>query len=106
MSGSKGGDFTPIGRSEPCDRFKVETALQSPNSEVVESLKAGEVLQLRLDPVRDRHAVVVLKGGKVAGSLVFASLQKLVECIQAGHVFVAEVSAVSGPACRLRVRHQ
>jgi len=106
MSGGKGGDYTPIGPPDRCEKLKVETALQSPNPDVVGKLRKSDVLQLQLEPVGDRHAVLVLKDTEVAGSLVFPSLQRLVECMQAGHIFVAEVVSISGPACRLQVRTQ
>lgn len=104
MSGSRGGDYTPIGQPGPCDKLQVETALQSPNPDVLATIRKDDELELQLKAVGNRHAVLVLKGSDVAGSLVFASLQKLVECMQAGYQFVAQVLAISGPSCRLRIR--
>lgn len=104
MSGSRGGDYTPIGQPGPCDKFQVETALQSPNPDVLARIQKGDELELQLKAIGNRHSVLVLKGSAVAGSLVFGSLQKLVECMQSGYLFVAQVLAVSGPSCRLKIR--
>lgn len=104
MSGSSGGDYTPTGQPGPCDRVQVETALQSPNPDVLVNIRKDDELELQLRAVGNRHGVMVLKDGAVAGSLVFASLQKLVECMQSGYQYVAQVITISGPACRLRIR--
>lgn len=104
MSGGGGGGYTPVGQAGPCDKLQAETALQSPNPAVVGTIRKDDQLELQLEPVGNRHAVIVVKDGQKAGSLVFASLQKLIECMRGGHEYVADVLAVSGPSCRLRIR--
>jgi hypothetical protein len=103
MSGG-GGDYTPVSHDGPCDKLSAETALQSANPDVVASLEVGERLELRLLDQAGRQTVLVMQDETVAGSLVFAGLQRLIECLLEGKEFEAEVVAIAGPVCRLRVR--
>jgi hypothetical protein len=102
MSGGGGGDYLPAPPRGPCDRLSTETAVQSPNPEIVGRLSVGQLLTVQLD----HRTVFVYLGREIVGTLIFAGLPRLIECIEQGFTFVAEIVQISGPDCRVKVRPQ
>ena len=103
MSGSSGGPWTtPTGDS--CDRLTSETTLTSPNRDVISQLNKGMLLDVEVDKSGARPVVRAMLNGQVAGSITSSIIQKLVECIDNGYSYVAEVISVQGGTCRVRVR--
>lgn len=100
--GGGGGDYGPAPPGGPCDKLTTETAVQSPNPEVVGRLSKGEILNVVLV---SRTAYLYL-GSEIVGTLIFAGLPRLIDCLEQGFVFVAEVVHLSGPDCRVKVRPQ
>lgn len=103
MSGSGGGSWTtPTGDS--CERLTSETTLTSPDRAVISQLNVGTPLEVEVDNSGARPVVRAVYQGQVAGSITSSIIQRLVECIDDGHQYVAEVLSVQGGTCRVRVR--
>jgi hypothetical protein len=103
MSGSGGGSWpTPTGDS--CERLTSETTLTSPDRAVISQLTDGTLLSVEVDTSGARPVVRAMYQGQVAGSITSSIIQRLVECIDDGHEYVAEVLSVQGGTCRVRVR--
>src|SRR4051812_19366163 len=107
MSGGGGGGgggnddgYGAAPSSGPCNRFNTETAVQSPNPQVVGRLATGQLLNVFLDG----KTVFVQLDQETVGTLIFLGLPRLIECLEEGFEFVAEVVRLSGPDCRVRVR--
>jgi hypothetical protein len=101
-SGSGGTWVEPV--QDSCEKLTSETTLTSPVRDVVSQLAVGDVLDVRVDNVGGTPVVRVVHDGNVAGSITSAVIQRIVECIEKGHAYVAEVLSVQGGACRVRVR--
>ena len=98
--GGGGGGYGPAPPGGPCERLSTETAVQSPNPAVVGRLVQGEIL----DVVLDNRTAYVYLGREIVGTLIFAGLPRLIECLEQGFAFVAEVIQLSSPDCRVKVR--
>ena len=115
MSGGGGGDDTwrrvarpvgdgpPVGQGGPCDINEV-TAIDSPNRSVIGALRVGEVLAVELVLGPPRRLVVQTLTGDIAGSITSPSLPQLVQCIQAGIAYGAEVLSLRGAVCQVRIQ--
>lgn len=82
------------------------TILSSPVSAVVQSLAKNDVLSIVLesqDPVRLK---VKTKDGKTAGSITSKRMPDIVECIQKGFEYEAEVQSVDGGRVEVRVHRR
>lgn len=103
MSGGGGGGWSePI--HDPCEKLTSETTLSSPVRNVISRLSKGDLLDVTISEVDDTPVVRALYKGETAGSITSSIIQKIVECIENGHQYVAEVLSVQGGACRVRVR--
>ena len=103
MSGSGGGGWVDP-TQDSCEKLTSETTLTSPVREVIEHLAIGVLLDVRVDSVGSSPIIRALHIGNVAGSITSTIIQKIAECIDKGHIYVAEVLSVQGGACRVRVR--
>lgn len=102
MSGSGGGSWTtPTGDS--CERLASETTLTSPDRAVISLLNNGTLLDVEVDDSGARPVVRAMYQGQIAGSITSSIIQRLVECIEDGYQYVAEVQSVQGGTCRVRV---
>jgi hypothetical protein len=109
--GGKGGDVKPLGPrpSQPdgCERLQIETHLMSPQREVTNSLKVGDVLQVNLRRAPEGRYVVALNAlGQVAGTIGSDRAIYLIECLDKGYVYVADVLSLDGGACRVLVHRE
>jgi hypothetical protein len=103
MSGSGGGSWTEP-TQDPCEKLNSETTLTSPVRDVVAQLSQGTLLDVEVSDGGCTRVVQAVHNGQVAGSITSSIIQKIAECIESGHVYVAEVVSVQGGACRVRVR--
>ena len=103
MSGSGGGSWTEP-TQDPCEKLNSETTLTSPVRNVVAQLSQGTLLDVEVSDSGATRVVQAVHNGQVAGSITSSIIQKIAECIEKGHVYVAEVLSVQGGACRVRVR--
>lgn len=105
MSGSGGGSWTtPSGDS--CETLTSDTTLTSPDPAVISQLQVGTLLDVEVDDSGAHPVIHAMYQGQVAGSITSSIIQKLVECIEGGHEYVAQVLSIQGGTCRVRVRLQ
>jgi len=103
VSGSSSSSWTaPTGDS--CDRLTSETTLTSPDRDVISQLSKGVLLDVEVDNTGARPVVRAMLNGQIAGSITSSIIQKLVECIEGGYSYVAEVISVQGGTCKVRVK--
>jgi hypothetical protein len=102
MSGSGGGSWvSPTNNS--CDMLAQHTTLNSPNRDVLKTIKKGDVLDVRIGQAGKAIIVEATKNGNVAGTITSSIIQRLAECIEEGYVYVAEVTENEGGACRVHI---
>jgi hypothetical protein len=70
---------------------------------VIATLKTGSVLGLEVTVTSVKVVVAKTAAGKIAGTIT-TQTQKLIECIEDGHNFEAEVKEVKGAHCSVLVR--
>jgi len=99
-SGGTGGGGVPPS-SVDCIRILEKTILNSPVSEVVQNLKEGEILTVKL---HGRSLVAVTEDGRIAGALTPPLLPRIVECIGEGYEYIALIQKISGGQCNVEVR--
>lgn len=91
------------GGPDECDITTV-TNLNSPVPAVVTTLRVGDVLAVRLQVGPPRVLVAETSAGQVAGSLTPREMPRIIQCIQGAAAFEAEVLALRGGVCQVRVR--
>ncbi|MDD5169680.1 MAG: hypothetical protein PHN75_12740 [Syntrophales bacterium] len=99
-AGDGGGGIPPTPPID-CARIMEKTILNSPVPEVINALKSGDILNVKL---QGKSLVATTKEGKVAGALTPPLLPRIVQCIAEGHEYVAIVLSVSGGQCTVEVR--
>lgn len=109
MSGSGGGSYSGSGSTgEACELLNARTHLDSPNPEAVQSIKEGDVLNIRLkriDGTPVRYSLEVLTSeGVVAGTVNPPNLPRFIECINEGFNYVARVQSKQGGLVRVEIR--
>lgn len=80
------------------------TVLNSPVAEVIETTRVGDVFQLALEAEPRTRVVAKTPDGQTAGAITSPSLADIIECIQSGNSFEAEVTAVAGGRVEIEVR--
>lgn len=103
MTGSPSSSWT-VPPGDSCDRLTSDTTLTSPNRDVVSLLKPGTELNIEVDESGDTPLVRAVYNGQIAGSITSSIIQKLVQCVENGYSYVAEVKSVEGGTCKVRVR--
>ncbi|MGV8041496.1 MAG: hypothetical protein AB2L07_16020 [Thermoanaerobaculaceae bacterium] len=98
---ASGGRGSQDGRIFNCRTFRATVSLRSPNPAVLEKLKEGQQLPVRLSD--DGHAVIVTSGEETAGSVVLPELSDLVDCIKGGTRYEAKVLSVEAGACVVEI---
>lgn len=101
MSGSGGGGYTP--RVSDCGNLSFTTVLGSPKKTVLAVVRKGHILNLIIQQTPTKVVVAVTNTGQTAGTITTMT-QKLIECIESGHSYEAEVIHVSGVQCSVNVR--
>ena len=104
MSGSSGGGGGVYASDDsPCESIVVDTVLNSPNPAA--AIKKGDKLRVQIQAGSVPLAVCVIDSGAVAGSLTFGVVRRLIKCMEEGHTYVAEVTAVDGGRHAVRIKH-
>lgn len=98
--GSGGAGGTGV---DPCAIFQ-QAPLNSPRPSVVATLNVGDSLDVVLNLGGPRPILEVHAPAGVAGALTHTGHMRIVECIQNGHQYIAEVVNRSGAAITLQVR--
>ena len=104
MSGSGGGQPPPT--ADPCEKLTSKTTLTSPVKDVVAQLTKGVELEIELKKSGGARVIQALHRGRLAGSITSTVIQRIAECIEDGHKYVAEVLSVEGGSCQVLVRHK
>lgn len=102
MGGSGTGGWTPTSSSDKCATLVFEAQLNSPQAPVLATLVLGEFLSVELSAL-PRQVVQVLKSGVMVGVLTGSQTPQLINCLQNGYSFRAEVQSVAGGMCTVRV---
>ena len=92
----------PVG-GDPCALVH-QAPLNSPRRAVVPTLNTGDILSVVLNSSGPRPILEVHAPAGIAGSLTHTGHVAIIDCIRAGHQYVAEVVGRSGPAIDLQVR--
>ena len=87
-----------------CDISR-EVALQATNPAVISKLKKGDELLVRVLNAGSQASVVCENAeGRRAGSVVYAGVKTLIDCIEQGNNYIATVLTVDGGYCQVRIR--
>jgi hypothetical protein len=111
MSGTGGAVYDATPPRSPCERLTFHTVLNSPVPVVVQqvalAMQSGPV-QLGLTLVDRRGLKVVIAEylGQAAGAITSDALLHLIECMEQGNVYVANVRNVSGARVEVQVMRQ
>jgi hypothetical protein len=96
--GDQGG-----GQPDVCNISEV-TNLNSVDPKALITIGVGTVLQVRYAPGPPMRLLAETGQGSTVGSITSPSMPQLIQCIQAGRSYVAEVQALRGGICRVEVR--
>lgn len=88
---------------EDCTKVRFRTHLSSPVPEVVATLKVGDTLAVKYQPPRGPLYAQTEKGKK-AGSIVTGEQVTLINCINNGYSYKAEVVKIAGGKCELQIK--
>jgi hypothetical protein len=108
MSGSGGGGGNWVNEpTDDCSKLSEVTTLNSPDKDVLKTIKKNDELEIRLRPAGKSAIVEALHQGKVAGTITSSIIQRLAECMEKDFKYVAEViEDVKGGACKVRVHRK
>lgn len=101
MSGSGGGGYQP--REPGCENLSFSTVLGSPKAPVLAQLRKGQLLQLVLQTSPTKIVTAVTNTKATAGTITTMT-QQLIECMEDGHDFEAEIVNLVGLQCSVVVR--
>jgi hypothetical protein len=101
MGGSGSGGYTPTAPRNPCENLSFQAAINSPQAKVLNQLKLGSVLDVRLN--KTGTGVEVDFGKQTAGSLTGTQVAQLVNCLVSGFQYEATVVTLNGGNCVVRV---
>lgn len=89
--------------ADPCNITET-TNLNSVNRTVITGLRPGDRLDIVFQPGPPRRLVAQTAAGVIAGSITSPSMLQIIQCIQAGNSYVAEVIAIRGAQCQVRIQ--
>lgn len=102
-SGKGGGSSSPP--PDPCNITEI-TSLNSVNCTVVASLRQGDRLAVVFQAGPPRQLIAQTATGAIAGSITSPSMLQIIQCIQTGVAYVAEVLSVRGAQCQVQIQPQ
>ncbi len=107
MSGGGGSDFSFGGSGggsgdggTECDALQFTDVLSSPDPAVIATLVVGQ----ELDVQANGQVVSAIAPAGRAGTLLNQMI-RMIECLEEGHAFKAEVKMISGGLIRVHVHH-
>lgn len=104
MSGSGGSTYDPEPPRQPCDRLNFKTVLNSPNPAVVGGLTPGaDTLTIQIDGSGGKKRVLAAHKGSIAGSITSDMLPQLINCLEQGFPFHADVLSAKGGRVEIHV---
>ena len=105
MSGGGGGGYYPSDESLDCVRVSILTQLASPVTVVINTLKVGDELLVKLSPPAG-PVEVVTTAGKVAGALLPPAIAELINCMLKGFKYKATIREIKGGNCQVLISNQ
>jgi hypothetical protein len=81
-----------------------QTVLASPVANVVATLAIGDTLTVGLETTPRNRVVVRTIAGQVVGAITSVQLVDMIECMQGGYQYEAEVLSVSGGRVEVQIR--
>jgi hypothetical protein len=104
--GGGGGPRRTNGKGDPCLSLKGECIISSPQDEVAAKVKKDDILKLELSkgkkpPVRAKN-----ENGELVGVVLPTFLVELVDCMNTGNKYEAEVRKKSGGAITVEIRRE
>lgn len=95
--GGSGGEAVPV---LSCANLSGKTQLNSPQPEIVGKLNIGDNLELILNGT----TVEAHFNDEVAGTITWTQLAQLIECIEEGNDYIAQVTNISGGSVQVHIR--
>lgn len=92
-----------IGPGNPCAIDEL-TQLNSVSPVALRNVSPGSVLDVVFLVGPPQRLVVQDGAGQIVGSITSRSMLQIIECIQGGRRYVAEVVSIQGGSCQVRVR--
>jgi len=89
--------------ADPCNIIET-TNLNSVNRTAVTGLRPGDRLDIVFQAGPPQRLVAQTGAGVIAGSITSPSMLQIIQCIQAGNNYVAEVIAIRGAQCQVRIQ--
>ena len=102
MGGGGFSSFRFNSQDFPCSGKQINTQLSSPNAEVISTLSAGDVLDIRL--LRGKSILIATAGTEVVGVIVNKEMLKIIECMKNGFAFQAIVRSIFSGRCAITIR--
>jgi hypothetical protein len=103
MGGSGPGGWTPPPVVDPCTTLSFRAAVNSPKPAVLKKMKEGAVLVVELQKPPSTSVIVMYKDEEL-GALTGPKIATLVNCLQNGYKFKADVVSITGGNCQVEVR--
>ncbi len=97
------GIGTGTGAGDPCVIEEV-TTLNSISPPGLRVVRVGDVLDVVFVSGPPKRLIAQLGGGQLVGSITSRSMLQIIECIQNGRQYSADVLTIQGGACQVRVR--
>ena len=103
MSGGGGGGYyIPPVRTKvtvSCERLIVVTTLMQPNEELLATLAVGDVLTVH----SAGGEVTAQYGEEIVGVVEAPEKSRIIECMEAGTIYVADIISIEGTTCKVRI---
>jgi hypothetical protein len=92
--------------TDDCEKLRFDTALMSPQAATAK-LAVGDIIDLRLERQQNRPIVEAVDGsGALVGTITSVHITDLIDCMQRGHSFVADVIKRVPPTCLVTAHHR
>ena len=90
-------------RADACKSLQIHTNLMSPK-DAIRTVKVGNTLPVKLEGAgKDRYVVVTNSVGQPVGTIGSDKVVDLIECMDKGHTYSADVLSIEEGACRVLV---
>jgi hypothetical protein len=104
MSEPKGGGAGGgVVAGDPCVIDEL-TSLNSVSPVALRNVRPGTLLDVVFMAGPPQRLVVQDRNGQIVGSITSRSMLQIIECIQSGRRYVAEVLGIQGGSCQVQVK--
>lgn len=105
MGSHDGSSWTPTVPSNACERIRFRANVNSPQPAVLNNLRLGDELDVRLQTV-PTIAVMVLHLGTPVGALTGMQVSQLIGCIQNGFEYSATIVSIDRGNWTVEISHK